>query len=252
MKTKIALITGASRGIGRNAALKIAEKGLDIIITYNNRKEEAETVVKQIKMKGRHAVAYQLNTKDFKSFDQFVKDVTSYLQQHRGSPAIDYLINNAGTALNSLISQTTEDQIDDIIDIHFKGMFLLTQKMLPYLNDGGGIVNISSGLARIALPSSSVYGSIKAAVEMMTRYMAKELGNRKIKANVVAPGAVETDFGDGRIRDDKELNKIIASRIALGRVGIPDDIGGVIAFLCTEEARWINGQRIEVAGGMCL
>lgn len=251
-RTKIALITGASRGIGRNAALKIAQKGLDVIITYKSNKEDAETLVKQIQIMGRHAIAFQLDTKDFKSFDTFVKDVTSYLQKHTGSPTLDYLINNAGTALNSLIPDTTEEQIDDIVDIHFKGVFFLSQKFFPYLNNGGGIINISSGLARIALPGSSVYGSIKAAVEMLTKYMAKELGDRKIKANVIAPGAVETDFGGGRIRDDKELNKLIASRVTLGRVGLPNDIGGVIAFLCTDDAGWINGQRIEVAGGMSL
>lgn len=251
-KTNTALVTGGSRGLGRNSALKIAQKGLDVIITYRSNREEAEAVVHEIKSLGRHAVAFQLDTKDIKSFDAFVKNVTDHLQQNTGSNHIDYLINNAGTALYSPITEVTEEQLDDVVDIHFKGVFFLTQKLLPFINDGGGIINISSGLARFATPGSSVYGSIKAGVEMLTKYMAKELGPRKIKANVVAPGAIETDFGGGRVRDNEEINAMVAGATALGRVGLPDDIGGVVAFLCTEDARWINGQRIEVSGGMFL
>jgi NAD(P)-dependent dehydrogenase (short-subunit alcohol dehydrogenase family) len=251
-KTKIALITGGSRGLGKNSALKIAEKGLDVIITYKSSKEEAEEVVNEIKSLGRNAVAFQLDTRDIKSFDAFVKNVTSHLKENTASENIDYLINNAGTALYSPIMDTTEEQVDDIIDVHFKGVFFLSQKLLPFMNDGGGIINISSGLARFSLPGSSVYGSMKSAVDTLTKYMAKELGIRKIRANVVAPGAIETDFGGGRTRDDKQVNSTIASATALGRVGLPDDIGGVVAFLCTEDARWINGQRIEASGGIYL
>lgn len=251
-KTNIALVTGGSRGLGKNSALKIAQKGLDVIITYRSNKEEAEAVVNEIKAMGRNAAAFQLDTKDLKSFDAFVKDVTDHLQENTGSTHIDYLINNAGTALYSPITEVTEEQLDDVVDIHFKGVFFLTQKFLPFINDGGGIINISSGLARFATPGSSIYGSIKAGVEMLTKYMAKELGSRKIKANVVAPGAIETDFGGGRVRDNEEINAVVAGATALGRVGLPDDIGGVVAFLCTEDARWINGQRIEVSGGMFL
>ncbi|ASW76342.1 short-chain dehydrogenase [Chryseobacterium piperi] len=251
-KTKIALVTGGSRGIGRNSALKIAEKGLDIIITYKSSKEEADEVVKEIQALGRKAAAFQLDTKDVKSFDPFIENVTTHLQKNTGSPNIDYLINNAGTALYAPIAETTEEQVDDIVDIHFKGVFFLTQKFLPFINNGGGIVNISSGLARVALPGSSVYGSIKAGVEMLTRYMAKELGGRKIKANVIAPGAIETDFGGGRTRDNKEVNAMVSNNTALGRAGLPEDVGGVVAFLCTEDAAWISGQRIEVSGGMIL
>lgn len=251
-KTKIALVTGGSRGIGRNSALKIAEKGLDVIITYKSSKEEADEVVKEIQALGRKAAAFQLDTKDVKSFDPFIKNVTIHLQENTGSPNIDYLINNAGTALYAPIAETTEEQVDDIVDIHFKGVFFLTQKFLPFINNGGGIINISSGLARVALPGSSVYGSIKAGVEMLTRYMAKELGARKIKANVIAPGAIETDFGGGRTRDNKEVNAMVSNSTALGRAGLPEDVGGVVAFLCTEDAAWISGQRIEVSGGMIL
>ncbi|MCL8538343.1 SDR family oxidoreductase [Chryseobacterium gallinarum] len=251
-KTNIALVTGGNRGLGKNSALKIAQKGLDVIITYRSNKDEAEAVVEEIRKMGRNAVAFQLDTKNIKSFDAFVKEVTDYLQQNTGNSRIDYLINNAGTALYSPITEVTEEQLDDMVDIHFKGVFFLTQKLLPVMNDGGGIINISSGLARFATPGSSVYGSVKAGVEMLTKYMAKELGERKIKANVIAPGAIETDFGGGRVRDNKEINAVVAGATALGRVGLPDDIGGVVAFLCTEDARWINGQRIEVSGGMFL
>lgn len=251
-KTKIALVTGGNRGLGKNSALKIAQKGLDVIITYRSNQEEAEAVVDEIKALGKNAAAFQLDIKDRKSFDAFVKNVTGHLEETVGSPHIDYLVNNAGTGLYSPIADVTEEQVDDMVDIHFKGVFFLTQKLLPFINDGGGIVNISSGLARFATPGSSVYGSIKAGVEMLTKYMAKELGSRKIRANVIAPGAIETDFGGGRVRDNKEINEMVAGATALGRVGLPDDIGGVVAFLCTEDAGWINGQRIEASGGMFL
>lgn len=251
-KTKIALVTGGSRGLGKNAALKIAKKGLDVIITYKSSREEADAVLAEIKSLGRKAAAFQLDTKEVKSFETFTKNVTAYVQENTGSSKIDFLVNNAGTALYSPITETTEDQLDDMIDIHFKGVFFLTQKLLPFINDGGGIINISSGLARFALPGSSVYGSIKAGVEMLTKYMAKELGPRRIKANVIAPGAIETDFGGGRTRDDEQVNSMISNITALGRAGLPDDIGGIVAFLCTDDAGWINGQRIEASGGMFL
>ncbi|MPS64251.1 MULTISPECIES: SDR family oxidoreductase [unclassified Chryseobacterium] len=249
-RTKIALVTGGSRGLGKNSALKIAQKGLDVIITYKSNKEEADKVVSEIQGLGRKAIAYQLDTKDIKSFDAFVKQVGDHLEENTGSRNIDFLVNNAGTALYAPISDVTEEQLDDVVDIHFKGVFFLTQKFLPFMNNGGGIINVSSGLARFALPGSSVYGSIKAGVEMLTKYMAKELGSRKIKANAVAPGAIETDFGGGTVRDNEQANAMVANNTALGRAGLPDDIGGVVAFLCTEEAGWINAQRIEVSGGM--
>ncbi|PQA94075.1 short-chain dehydrogenase [Chryseobacterium shigense] len=251
-KTKIALVTGGSRGLGKNAALKIAQKGLDVIITYKNSREEADAVVNEIKAIGQKAAAFQLDTREVKSFDAFVKNITDHLEAETGSSTIDFLVNNAGTALYSPITETTEEQFDDMVNVHLKGVFFLTQKMIPFINDGGGIINISSGLARFALPGSSVYGSMKAGVEMLTKYMAKELGTRKIKANVIAPGAIETDFGGGRTRDDQNVNSMISSMTALGRAGLPDDIGGVVAFLCTDDAGWINGQRIEASGGMFL
>jgi len=251
-KNRMALVTGGSRGLGKNMSLALAKKGIDIILTYNSNKEAAGRVVSEIQSLGQKAVAFQLDTSNINTFDSFVKQTTEYLEEHSGSPKFDFLINNAGTALYSLISETSEQQLDNIFDIHYKGVFFLTQKFLPFINDGGGIINVSSGLARLTFPGSSVYASMKGAVEILTRYLAKELGSRKIRVNVVAPGAIETDFGGGRTRDNKEINVHIASLTALGRVGLPDDIGGVVAFLCTDDAYWINGQRIEVSGGQAL
>ncbi len=251
-KSKIALITGGSRGLGRNMAIAIAKKGLDVVITYNANKEAADEVVNEIRSLGRKALALQLDTSNSKNFESFALQLSTQLTEATGSAHIDYLVNNAGTALYSPVTDTTEEQMDAIYNIHYKGVFFLTQKLLPLLNNGGGIVNISSGLTRIAMPGSSVYGSLKAAIETLTRYLAKELGERKIRVNVIAPGAIETDFGGGRVRDNKEINEQIAGYTALGRVGLPDDIGGVVAFLCTDDAYWINAQRIEVSGGQAI
>lgn len=249
---KIALITGGSRGLGKNMAIALAKKGIDVILTYHSNKVEADKVVEEIENIGQKGYAFQLDTGNIKSFDSFLKAITELLKTKTGQTNFDFLINNAGTALYSPFAETTEEQFDDALNIHYKGVFFLTQKSLPYLNDGGRIINISSGLARFSFPGSSAYGSMKGAVEVLTRYLAKELGPRGIAANVVAPGAIETDFGGGRTRDDKNINAQIASITALGRVGLPDDIGGVVAFLCSDDAKWINGQRIEVSGGMSL
>lgn len=251
-RNKIALITGGSRGLGRNMALAIARKGLDVIITYNANKEAADEVVAQVKSMGQNAAAFQLDASDISKFEAFANTLRGHLLSETGSENIDYLVNNAGTALYAPVLDTTPEQMDTIFNIHFKGVFFLTQQLLPLLNDGGGIVNISSGLTRIAMSGSSVYGSMKAAVETFTRYLAKELGERKIRANVIAPGAIATDFGGGRVRDNEALNAQIASVTALGRVGLPDDIGGVVAFLCSGEAFWVNAQRIEVSGGQAI
>ncbi len=251
-RNSIALITGGSRGLGKNMAIAIAKKGLDVVITYNNSKEGADEVVNEIELLGRRAFAFQLDTRNVSTFDAFIATVTGFLNEKTGSPNVDFLINNAGTALYAPIGAVTEHQLDEIFDIHYKGVFFLTQKALPFITDGGGIINVSSGLTRMTLPGSSVYASAKTAVETYTRYLAKEMGGRKIRANVVAPGAIETDFGGGRTRDNKDINAMIAGNTALGRVGLPDDIGGVVAFLCTEDAYWINAQRIEVSGGQSL
>jgi NAD(P)-dependent dehydrogenase (short-subunit alcohol dehydrogenase family) len=249
---KIALVTGGSRGLGKNMAISLAKKGIQVVLTYHSNKQEADKVVAEIQSLGQKASAFQLDAGKVASFDDFFSQLTTHISKQTGSTNIDFLINNAGTALYAPFAQTTEEQFDSAFNLHYKGVFFFTQKALPFINDGGRIINISSGLTRFSFPGSSAYGSMKGAVEVFTRYLAKELGSRNIAANVVAPGAIATDFGGGRVRDNQELNTQIAGITALGRVGLPDDIGGVVAFLCTEDARWINGQRIEVSGGMSL
>lgn len=251
-QNKIALVTGGSRGLGRNMAIALAKKGIDVVLTYHSNKTEADKVVAEIEALGRKAFALQLDAGNVSTFDGFIQTVTSDLKEKTGNTNFDFLINNAGTALYASFADTTEEQFDTAINIHYKGVFFLTQKALPFINNGGRIINISSGLARFSFPGSSAYGSMKGAVEVLTKYLAKELGSRGIAANVVAPGAIETDFGGGQTRDNKEINDRISGLTALGRVGLPDDIGGVVAFLCSEDAKWINGQRIEVSGGIFL
>ena len=249
---KIALVTGGSRGLGKNMALSLARKGIDVILTYHSQQADADEVVAEITAQGRKAVALQLDAANAASFPAFYVQVTAALMNTFGTDKFDFLINNAGTALYALFADTTEAQFDDMLNIHLKGPFFLTQQALPLLRDGGRIVNISSGLARFASPGSSAYASMKGAVEVLTRYQAKELGARGIAVNTVAPGAIETDFGGGRVRDDQQINGYLAAQTALGRVGQPDDIGGVVAFLCTDEARWMNAQRLEASGGMFI
>lgn len=249
---KIALVTGGSRGLGKNMSLAIARKGFDVILTYNSKADEAQAVVAEIEAAGQKAVALQLNTANSSGFDAFFGQVTQALQTTFGTDHFDFLVNNAGTARYASIADTTEEQFDDLLNIHYKGVFFLTQKALPLMNDGGRIINISTGLARFVGPGYAAYASMKGAVETFTRYLAQEVGKRGITANVVAPGAIETDFGGGMVRDNEQVNKHIAGVTALGRVGLPDDIGGVVAFLCTDEARWINAQRMEVSGGQNL
>lgn len=249
---KIALVTGGSRGLGKNMALSLAAKGINVILTYNSKKDEALAVVAEIEKAGAKAVALQLNTGEIKSFDGFLEEVKGILKDIFNTDRFDFLINNAGIGYHANITETTEEMFDTLVNIHFKGVYFLTQKSLPIINDGGRIINLSSGLARFSFPGSSAYASMKGAVETFTKYIAKELGSRGIAANVVAPGAIETDFSGGAVRDNAQLNQTISGLTALGRVGLPDDIGGVVAFLCSEDAKWINGQRIEVSGGMNL
>lgn len=250
--TKIALVTGGSRGLGKNAALKLAAQGTHVILTYNSQADEANKVVAEIEQLGLKSAALQLNTGDTSTFDAFFTALAALLKSKFDTDHFDFLINNAGVGLYAPFAETTEAQFDNVMNIHFKGVFFLTQKALVHLNDGGRIVNISSGLARFSLPGSAAYGSMKGAIETLSRYMAKELGTRGIAVNTVAPGAIETDFGGGMVRDNAQTNAMVSSITALGRAGLPDDIGGVIAFLCSEAGRWINGQRIEASGGMML
>jgi len=252
IQNKIALVTGGSRGLGKNAALKIASKGIDVIITYQSKKEEAANTVEEIEKLGVKAVALQLDVADSKTFDAFFSEVKSVLTSVFNAEKFDFLINNAGIGIHASFAETTEEQFDTLVNIQFKGVFFLTQKALALLNDGSGIINVSTGLARFALPGYAAYASMKGAMETLTKYQAKELGSRGIRSNIIAPGAIETDFGGGMVRDNEQMNAGIASQTALGRVGLPDDIGGIVAFLCTEDARWINAQRIEASGGMFL
>lgn len=252
MKKKVALVTGGSRGLGRNMALAIASKGLDVIITYHHNRDKAIEVLKELAASGQKGIALQLDVNDFKSFPSFLEEVQSSARSEFGTDRIDFLVNNAGTGVHKPFSDTPGEDLDHMYHIHFKGPYLLSQAALKIMNDGGGIINISSGLTRIIIPGYSCYAAMKTAIENITLYQAKELGERKIRCNVIAPGAIETDFGGGVVRDNAELNAFIASTTALGRVGLPDDIGGVVAFLCTEEAKWINAQRIEVSGGQMI
>jgi len=249
---KIALVTGGSRGLGKNMALSLAKKGINVILTYNSKKDEALAVVAEIEKGGQKAAALQLSAGDTKTFDAFFAQVKTVLKDTFGADKFDFLINNAGIGIHASFTETTEEQFDELMNIHFKGVFFLTQKALPLINDGGRIVNLSSGLARFSTPGYAAYASMKGGIETLSRYMAKELGARGIAVNVVAPGAIETDFGGGMVRDNKQVNDYLAGVTALGRVGLPDDIGGVVSFLCTEDAKWVNGQRIEVSGGMNL
>ena len=250
--SKIALVTGGSRGLGKDMAQNLAKKGLDVILTYHSQQAEAESVVADVRAAGQRAAALQLDASNVSSFAAFFEQVKTTLKETFDTEKFDFLINNAGTGIYQAFAETTEQQFDDLLNIHLKGPYFLTQQALPLLNDGGGIINISSGLTRLVMPGSSAYASAKTAIEALTRYQAKELGARRIRVNVVAPGAIETDFGGGRTRDNKEINAHIAGLTALGRVGLPTDVGPVVAFLCTDEAGWVNGQRLEVSGGQAI
>lgn len=250
--TKIALITGGSRGLGKNTALALSKKGFDVIITYHSNLDAANKTIKEIEANGQKAAALQLDASQVSTFKEFKSNLESILRSTWDTTHFDALVNNAGIGIHSMIGTTTEEQFDALSNVHFKGVYFLTQELLPLLKDGGSIVNLSSGLARFALPGYAAYGSMKAAIEMLTIYMAKELGQRQINVNVVAPGAIDTDFNKAALENNPGMRDFIGSVTALGRIGEADDIGGVVAFLCTEEASWINGQRIEASGGMFL
>lgn len=247
---KIALVTGGSRGLGKDMALQLAKKGFDVILTYQTKSDSAQEVVNQIKNNGNKAFAIQLDMANANSFDQFVATLSTTLKNEFQSETISALVNNAGVGVHAAFADTTMEQFDSMVNIHLKGPYFLTQKLLPVLEDGSSVVNISSGLTRFSYNGYAAYAIMKAGIESLSRYQAQELGARRIRFNTVAPGAIETDFGGGAVRDNKDLNDLIASTTALGRVGKPDDIGSVVAFLCSEESKWINAQRIEVAGGV--
>ena len=252
MTQRIALITGGSRGLGKSAALKLAARGTGIILTYNNNVQAAQEVVEEITRKGVKAVALRLNVGDAAGFEVFAQHVKEQLNTVWGRESFDYLLNNAGIGITAPFAETSEAQFDELMNIHLKGPFFLTQRLLPLLADGGRILNVSSGLARFALPGYATYAAMKGAMEVLTRYQAKERGGRRISVNIIAPGAIETDFRGGEVRDNPQINQHIASQTALGRVGKPDDIGDAMAALLSDDLAWMNAQRVEVSGGMFL
>jgi NAD(P)-dependent dehydrogenase (short-subunit alcohol dehydrogenase family) len=248
---KIALVTGGSRGLGRNTVVSLARRGVDTIFTYNASAAEADKVVSEVAELGRTAISLQLDVGESATFDDFVGRVREALAG-LGAERFDYLVNNAGISHHNTIEKTSEEELDRVYRVNFKGVFFLTQKLLPLINDGGRIVNLSSGLARIIIAGSAPYGALKGAIEVLTRYMAKELGPRRIAVNAVAPGSIQTDFSGGMVRDNPALNKQVADMTAFGRAGVPDDIGPMIASLLSDDNRWVNAQRIEVSGGMAI
>lgn len=250
--TTLAIITGASRGLGKSSALALADKGVDVLFTYHQNKVAADEVVKSIQQKGQKAFAVQLDTRDVAAFDNFSAQLSAILEREFGRSDVDYLLNNAGTGLHNSLENTTYDELEDMLAIHVKGPFFLTQALLPYIKNGGHILNVSSGLARFSLPGSGAYAMAKGAVEVMTRYMAKEFASRQIRVNTLAPGAIATDFRDGNVRDNPQMNQMVASITALGRVGEAEDIGNAVAMLLSKNSGWITGQRIEASGGMFL
>ncbi|VEC02336.1 3-oxoacyl-[acyl-carrier-protein] reductase FabG [Cedecea lapagei] len=252
MSQRIALVTGGSRGLGKNAALKLAARGIGILLTYNSKQQEAEEVVREIERKGVKAAAIQLNVGDVSTFAAFVEQAKATLKSVWQRESFDYLLNNAGIGLEASFAETTEAQFDEIMNIHLKGPFFLTQRLLPLIKDGGRILNVSTGLTRFSLPGKAAYATMKGAMEVLTKYQAKELGSRGIAVNIIAPGAIATDFGGGVVRDNEHVSKAIAAQTALGRVGQPDDIGDAIAAILSDETGWMNAQRIEVSGGMFL
>jgi NAD(P)-dependent dehydrogenase (short-subunit alcohol dehydrogenase family) len=252
MTSKIALVTGGSRGLGKDMALALANKGIDVILTYLNNKSEGEKVASEITKIGRKAIALPFDVSNIKSFDSFVKSLSSALKSTWNTDKFDYLINNAGVGATIPIAEVTEEAFDNLLNIHFKGVYFLTQKTISLVNDNGSVVNISSGTTRFCVPGYSVYSSMKGAIEIFTKYVAKEYGQRGIRCNVVAPGPIETDFNNAAIRNNPQMKGFLASQTPLGRVGRADDIGSVVAFLCTEDSKWINGQKIEVTGGINL
>jgi len=251
MTRKIAIITGGSRGLGANAALKLATRNTDLIITYKQNKAAADEVVSSITKLGAQATALHLDSGSISGIPAFITHVRETLVQW-GSERFDILINNAGMGIHAAFSDVTEAQFDALMNVHLKSVFFLTQALVPLMADGGRILNVSSGLARFTMPGYSVYASMKGAIEVLTRYLAKELGHRGISVNVLAPGAIETDFGGGAVRDNKQVNSLIASGTALGRVGLPDDIGDLIAALVSDDCRWVNAQRVEASGGVFI
>lgn len=252
LTSRIAIITGGSRGLGRSAALHLANAGWDLVITYQTRADLAEATVNEVRKMGRKAHAFALDTGAIAHFPDFVASLKALLQAQFARTSFDALVNNAGNGLDASFLDTTEQQFDQLMNVHLKGVFFLTQALVPVLADGGRIINVSSGLARFSFPGKAAYAMMKGGIEVLTRYLAKELGSRGIRVNTLAPGAIATDFGGGAVRDNPQVNALVAAQTALGRVGEADDIGGAIEALLSPASAWVNGQRIEASGGMFL
>jgi NAD(P)-dependent dehydrogenase (short-subunit alcohol dehydrogenase family) len=249
---KVAIITGGSRGVGKSAALNVARRGTGVILTYNCHPDEAEAVVSEIQKSGGKAAALKLDVTKTASFGDFVSLVEQTLQKEWSQKTFDYLVNNAGTAQRTLIKDTTEEQFDQLTNVHLKGPFFLTQKLIPLMADGGLVLNVSSGLTRFTNPAGvATYASLKGAMEVFTKYIVREYASRKIRANIVAPGALDTQFAGPNGRDENQ-KKMIGEHTALGRCGEADDIGPLIAALLSDDCRWVNGQRIEATGGVLI
>lgn len=251
-QTPIAIITGGSRGLGKSMALHLADHGVDVILTYKTNAAAAREVVAEIERRGRKAAALPLDVADSAAYPAFVAAVSSELANRWRRDRFDFLVNNAGIGAYAPVTEVSEGVFDELVRTHLKAALFLTQRLLPLIADGGRVLNVSTGLARFSFPGYAAYAAVKGAIEVLTRYQARELGGRGITVNAIAPGAIETDFGGGAVRDNKDLNAQIAGMTALGRAGLPDDIGGAVALLLAPEARWITGQRIEVSGGMLL
>ncbi len=252
LENKIALVTGSSRGLGKEMAIRLAQQGADILVTYNSNQSQADETVNEIEALGQKAAAFQLNVGEVSTFDAFFSEIKTSLEQHWGASKFDILVNNAGIIAHQMVAETSESTFDSLMNIQLKGPFFITQKALELLNDGGRIINVSTGLARFSIPGYGAYAAMKSGIEVFTRYLAKEIGSRQITVNVIAPGAINTDMNKTALENNPELEKMLSSVTALGRVGVAKDIGGVVAFLASEDARWINGQRIEASGGMFL
>lgn len=249
---KVALITGASRGLGRSMALHLAAHGVDVIGTYHSNAEQAAAVVRDVEARGRRAAMLPLDVRRSDTFAAFADAVAALLPATFGRTTFDHLVHNAGTGEYGTVAETTEAQFDAMVAEHLKAPFFLTQRLLPLLADGGRILNVSTGLTRFTFPGRAAYASVKGGVEVLTRYLAQELGPRGIRANVIAPGATATDFGGGSVRDNPAVNRHVADTVPLGRVGLPDDIGGAVAALLSDGMGWMNGVRVEVSGGQHL
>lgn len=252
MSNKIALITGGSRGLGKSAALNLARKGVDVIITYRQQRAEAEAVVREAQALGVQAAALPLDQSDITSFARFAAELKGLLRRHWQREQLDILLTNAGVGIQASFAETTEAQFDQLMNIHFKGVFFLTQHLLPVIADGGRILNVSTGLARFTSPGYAAYAAMKGAIETLTKYQARELGVRGISVNVFAPGATATEFGGGHLQTNEELRNYLSAQTAMGRVGEAEDIGGSMASLLTSDTNWITGQRVEASGGMFL